>query len=517
MANSSKNDQATFDAALFGLTLDRVVKGAARVPLHMQLAEALRVLILSGGGTAGLRLPSGRSLAAELSVSRMTVTTAYEQLLGEGYLETRRGSGTFVANRLPHQAPVAHPEGQTAHPSAVKQPSSTSAPPARPWLPFHFGLPDPALFPHRIWARHLERVWRAPEPALLAQPDRFGWHPLRAAICAHLAVWRGLVCDPQQVVITSGAAEAIDIICAAILPADRAVAVEDPCWQPLRGRLEQAGLRVRALPVDADGLDASALAGHEGAAFVTPSRHYPTGAVMPLARRLALLDWAARHGSLVIEDDYDSEFRYRGQPLPSLAGLDAMANTLYLGSFSKVLNPALRIGYLVLPERFIAPVRAHFSDRSAGASLVPQPALATFMAGGDFAVHLRRMRRTYAKRQACLIAALQETSDDAPNRQAGRVTDWLDVRPDPSGMHLCCPVRPVRPPHAARPSNKAPFTDRQIAQACRARGLVVGAVSEHSVLPDPPQGLLLGYAAFEEQALQQAARRLATVLHELPR
>lgn len=475
MATQRKNHQSNFDAALFALTLDR----AGAVPLHIQLAEALRGLILSQPNVAGLRLPSGRNLAVELSVSRMTITTAYDQLLGEGYLTARRGSGTFVAEHLPHLA-------------APPKRRAPVAPAPKPWVAFQPGLPDPALFPHRLWARTLERVWRDPAPGLLAQPDAFGWYPLRQAICDHLAVWRGLDCDPEQVLITGGASEAIDIICHAVLRRGDLAAIEDPGWHPLRHVLAKSGLDQRPQRIDAHGLNAAQLPGGVAAVFVTPSRHFPTGTVMPLARRLALLDWAAQNRALVVEDDYDSEFRYRGQPLPSLAGLDGLKSTIYLGSFSKLLNPALRIGYLVLPEAHIAPIRAHVRACGTRASLVPQPALAEFMQSGDFATHLRRMRRTYAKRQASLVRALAEAAD------------VLDVQSDPSGMHLCCDLR-----------GGIGVSDAEISARATEQGLCVRALSSHAVLPDPPEALLLGYAAFDEATLGRASGALVTLLRDL--
>ncbi|MBW4707413.1 PLP-dependent aminotransferase family protein [Roseobacter sp. YSTF-M11] len=477
MANIEQKLQSNLDAKLFALTLDR----RAPKPLHLQLADALRDIILSGGALSGARLPASRGLAGELSVSRMTVTTAYDQLLGEGYLSARRGGGTFVADHLPHLAP---PRGVKPR---LPQRSAD-------WRPFQPGLPDWALFPHRIWARHLERSWRAPAPGLLAQPDPLGWFPLRAAISEHLSAWRGLECDPEQVVITGGAWDAFDIVFRAILAPGQNVAVEDPGWSPLRHMLTRSDITPVPIRVGTDGLDAHDIARDIAAAVVTPSRHFPTGVSMSLARRVTLLDWARSTRALIVEDDYDSEFRYQGQPLPSLSGLDGLRNTLYLGSFSKLLSPALRIGYLVVPTAQIDPVRSYLSLTGSRASLVPQPALATFMDSGEFATHLRRMRRTYAKRQACLVSALAPLADD------------LVVTPDPSGMHLCCPLAPALADIA---------TDKDVSELGAAHGLTVRALSSHAVLPDPPQGVLLGYAAFDEDALRESAEVLTGLIRQV--
>ena len=433
------------------------------------------------GHFGGARVPSSRMLAAELSVSRLTVTTAYRQLVAEGYLVTRHGSGTFVAQDIPHLAPPA---------PRRPLPSTRSREP----LPFAMGLPDQSLFPHALWAWHLQRAWRAPKPALLHKGDAFGWLPLRSMVCEHLAAWRGLEAAPEQVVITAGAADALDIIARAALRPGAKLAIEDPGWPPVRALLTRLGLHPLPLRIDGEGLDPARIPPNTSGAIVTPSRHYPTGTVMPLARRAALLHWAGANSALVVEDDYDSEFRYEGQPLPSLAGLDGLRRTLYVGSFSKLLSPSFRIGYLVLPEALVGAARDAFRQAGSRASLVPQPALASFMASGEFATHLRRMRRTYARRQAVLVSAL-----------AG-VADQIEVHADPAGMHLCTPLLP----NLAQRT-----TDVALVQMASARGLTLSALSAQSALADPPQALLIGYASFAEDALRRGAGQLAALLGAL--
>lgn len=472
MANFDKNPQSNLNATLLAMVLDR----AAPQPLHLQLAGALRALVLCGRH-GGQRLPASRVLAGELSVSRMTVTSAYDQLIAEGYLIARRGDGTYIAGHLPHLVAPA------PRPAAGPKPAQV--------LPFHPGMPDQASFAHRAWARHLERAWRAPEAGLLELADTFGWHPLRAAIAAHLAAWRGLDCVPGQVVITGGAWDGFDILRGAGLLRGEKLAMEDPGWPTLRRLITRAGMTPAALRIDGDGLDPALIARGVTGAIVTPSRHYPTGIAMPLTRRLELLHWAEAAGGLIIEDDYDSEFRYQGQPLPSLAGLDGLTRVVYMGSFSKLLSPSLRIGYLVLPEAHLTAARDYLSVTGARASLLPQPALARFMESGEFSAHLRRMRRVYARRQAWLL------------RELAPASDLLELHPDAAGMHLCVPLRPV-----------LRATDQQIAARATAQGLTLRALSAHAHLPDPPQGLLLGYAAFDEDQLSQAARRLARVLRD---
>lgn len=477
MANIKKNTKSNLDVALFGISLDQ----HAAETLQAQLIDALRAIILADPAHAGLRLPASRRLAEELSVSRTTVQTAYDQLLSEGYLSTRQGSGTFVASNLPH---LSLPPIRRVH----------ERPPLQPWRPFDSGIPDASLFPHRIWARHLEKAWHAPETDLLARPDPFGWHPLREAISDHLSAWRGLQCHPEQVVITSGAWEAFEIIFRGLLNQHASIALEDPAWPTLRKMLATTGITARSLRIDDQGLNPAQIPKDTSAVIVTPSRHYPTGVTMPLARRAKLLDWATQQNGLIIEDDYDSEFRYKGQPLPSLCGLDGLHHSIYMGSFSKLLSPVLRIGYLVLPETYLPLAQKHLKQVGPRASLIPQPALATFMNSGEFAVHLRRMRRIYAKRQHHLISELSQADD------------LLHVEPDPSGMHIYVRLRPK----LARKT-----TDTKIEKLGRRDGLTLRALSPHSVLPNPPQGLLLGYAAFDELALTEAAGKLIEILSQI--
>jgi len=479
MANNGKKIQSNLDAEVFKLLLDRTSVHS----LQAQLINALRDMLISGRDYSGARLPASRKLSEELSVSRTTVTSAYDQLLSEGYLVTQIGGGTFVAAHLPHLTPPAPKTGR-----------DRDLP--HPWLPFHPGVPDQSLFPHRNWARHLERAWRRPDTALLARPDPFGWYPLREAITDHLSLWRGLECRPEQIMITSGAWEAFDVIFSGLLEGGQTAAIEDPGWPQMQEAIRTTGTHVQPIRIDGEGFDAARIKKTASIAIVTPSRHYPTGTSMPLVRRMSLLDWAQCQGGLIVEDDYDSEFRYQGHPLPSLAGLDGLKRSIYLGSFSKLLSPALRIGYMVLPDAYLKSAKNYVSRVGARASLVPQPALATFMDGGEFAVHLRRMRRTYAKRLRHLVSELS------------LFDDLLGIAPDPSGMHLCTGLLP---------NLSKRTTDRAIVEEGKKRGIFLRSLSSQSILPSPPQGLILGYAAFDESQLTQAVRKLGEILGEIRR
>ncbi|MES0826434.1 PLP-dependent aminotransferase family protein [Ruegeria sp. SCP11] len=474
MSNYETFSKSNLNRDLFAISLDASLKTS----LQAQLLEALRNLISASPNLVGARLPASRALASELSISRTTVQAVYDQMISEGYLVTRQGSGTYVANEITH----------LSQPQPLPRPAG---PATEPWRPFQTGLPDQSLLPNRQWARHLERAWRAPAPGLLARPDPLGWYPLREAIADHLAAWRHLACDPGQVVITSGAREAFEVVFHGLLGSGKQIAIEDPCWPKLHSILADTGNTGNPIRIDQDGLDAARLPAGIDAAIVTPSRHYPTGVSLPMPRRVSLLDWARQTGTMVIEDDYDSEFRYRGQPLPSLSGLDGLTNTIYLGSFSKLVSPALRIGYLVVPKRLLPNTRSYLDRVGPRASLIPQPALATFMDIGEFAMHLRRMRRIYARRQSHLLDAL------AP------VSDLLNLHADSSGMHLC-----VLP--------RAPLTDRlsdiELSKRAEGIGLRISALSAQCALPEKMQGLLLGYAAFDEDTLSEAAEQLIAIL-----
>ncbi|MGI3183937.1 PLP-dependent aminotransferase family protein [Nioella aestuarii] len=467
--------QTNLNAALLAISLDR----SAPEPLHLQLTEALRHLILSGQALPGARLPASRQLAKDLSVSRQTALTALDQLVAEGYLDTRQGAGCFVASDLPHLAPPA--------PSLTPPPEPPVA-----YRPFQPGIPDMTLLPHATWARHLDRAWRHPNPDLLAMPNPLGWPALRAAIAAHLMAWRGIDCAPGQVVITSGATETFELLAQALLQTGDKVLVEQPGFAPMRAALLRAGLVPVSMDLDEDGAQL-AVESNARAVVLTPSRHYPLGMTMPLPRRLAFLEWAARTSAWIIEDDYDSEFRYTGTPLPALMSLGT-GQTIYVGSFSKLISPALRLAYMVLPPSLVEPIRQALAETGPRASLVPQPALAAFMDSGAFATHLRRMRRVYADRQKALLRSLSRHLPE----------DALIAEPDPSGMHLVCRLGPAL----------ATIRDTDISERAAKAGLTVRALSAYWPDGVGPTGLVLGYAAFSAEQLDGAVQRLAAVLHE---
>jgi GntR family transcriptional regulator/MocR family aminotransferase len=470
------------EAALLSLALDR----RAKLPLHVQLAEGLRRLILGGRIAPGARLPSTRALAEEHGIARATAVLAVEQLAAEGYVTARRGSGLYASAMLP--------EGSLQVPRRASPAAPSPAPPPAPWQSFQIEATDPGLFPRQSLGRLLQRQWRADGAGLLAPQDGFGLFALRAALAEHLRDWRGIAAEPAQIIITSGFFDGLDIIAAAAFKHSDAVLIEEPGFPPLRHALQRLGLRPALGLADQAGLDPAALDQVLRGVFMAPSRHYPLGGTLSLSRRLAFLEWAERAGGFLVEDDYDGEYRYTGAPLPALMSLDRAARVIYLGSFSKVLSRSMRLGYLVLPLPLVAPARAHLARRGVAASIMAQGALAEFIAGGDFAAHIRRTRRVYGRR----LAAMQEAL--AP------LAPYLTPEPTDAGLHL---VARLGPRLAGR------VTDQAIAAAALAEGLHLAPLSALYAGPPRAQGLLLGFAGFTEASIQAAMQRLGSLLARL--
>ena len=461
---------------------------ADREPLQSQIARQIRALVLDGRLKPQAKLPSTRALAEELDVARATIVEAYEQLTGEGYLETRSGSGTRVAAELPEALLTSAPA------RAVAPPASHKAAKRQPARPFRSGLVDWENFPHDDWGRLLGRFWRNPPVTLLEHYDSFGWMPLRQAIALHLYEWRGISCDPAQVIVTAGGVDAFDLIGRAILKPGDQVWIEEPGYPTARRVFAMGGASVVPVPVDTEGLIVARgrdKAPGARAAFVTPARQYPSGVTMPLARRLELLDWAAEADAIIIEDDYDSEYRYVGRPLPALMSLDQRARVIYSGSFSKVFSPIIRLGYIVVPKASAARFREERLSHGAPPSLMAQPALAEFMNSGAFAIHIRRMRRIYAARREALIGALKPAD--------GRL---YTIDASPAGLMLLLHL----PPGAS---------DEALVSLLAERGIEAQSLSSHYAGRKRAQGLLLSFAGFTSDELKKSAARLIEVMTSL--
>jgi GntR family transcriptional regulator/MocR family aminotransferase len=479
-----------------------VLDPSAALPLHRQLNEGIRGAILAGRLGSGTRLPATRVLARELRVSRNTVLNAFEQLLAEGYVEGQTGSGTYVSHVLPddflcvpERPPAQPPAGadrRLSHRGALL--AATPVTIARDQgLPraFRPGLPTFDTFPFDIWTRLLTRHWKRPPPDLLSYGEPAGYYPLREAIAAYLRAARGVQCATEQVIVVAGSQQGLDLAARVLLdPGDR-VWIEDPGYVGARGALQSAGAQLVPVPLDGEGLRVAVgidRCASARMAYVTPSHQYPLGVTMSLSRRLALLDWARRTGAWVLEDDYDSEYRYTGRPLPALQGLDADDRTIYVGTFSKVLFPSLRLGYLVVPadlvDAFVA-ARA-LADRHPPS--LEQAALADFIAEGHFTRHIRRTRALYAARQAALLDAAQR-----------ELAGSIELHPAEAGMHLI----------GWLPEG---VDDTEIAKRAARANLDTPALSSYALEPQRRGGLLLGYAAVDEADIRQGIQRLGRVL-----
>lgn len=487
----------TRDPLLFGFGFDP----QAAQPLHAQLRDALRDAILARRLAPGDRLPASRVLAADLGCARGTVLLALEQLAAEGYIVARTGSGTRVAAALPEDLP-AQPAPSRSAPAAPpvlsRRGAALTAAPAPDYLApraapdaFCLGRPAPDAFPHALFAKLLQaegRTLAETAPTALGHPD------LRRAIAAYLAAGRGVACDPEAVIVTSGIRQSLRLLARLLLDPGEAAFVEEPGFPGIALALAEAGLRIVPVSVDAGGFAigrARILDPEARLAVVTPAQHYPLGHAMSLENRLDLLAWAEARDAWIVEDDYDGAYRYAGRPLAPLRTLDRGGRVVYAGTFSKVLTPALQLSYLVLPDGLAEPVRRALAELGAAPALLGQVALARFIEEGHFAAHLRRTRRLYALRQEALVAAARAHAD------------WLDVAPMQGGMHL-----------VARPGPRWPagLDDRTAAASCARAGVAAVGLSAYRARPGGAPGLLLGYAAVPERAIAPALRQLVRAL-----
>jgi len=455
------------------------------VPLLRQIYLALRQAILSGVLAPGARLPPSRALAADLGVARNSVVAAYEQLLAEGFVTGRVGAGTFVASDLP-DVPEPAPAAPPAPDPAVGEAHDLYG--TQPFTTGRVVLDQRTL---QVWRRLTMRHLRQPDPALLGYADPRGSAALRQTVAAYLRAARAVRCEPDQVVITAGAQQAIDLVMRVLIAPGDAAWLEDPCYPAVRAALVAGGARIVPVPVDAQGMVVAAgvaAAPQARLAYVTPSSHYPLGMQLSMARRLELLAWARREGAFLLEDDYDSEFRYAGRPLASLQGIDEAGRVIYVGTFSKVLFPGLRLGYAVVPptllDRMLAARR--LSDWHPAA--LQEAVVTDFLAQGHFTQHLRRMRLRYREARDALAEALEKAAPHA-----------LEVEPPQQGMKLIARLR-------------GGLSDVAVAEAAARAGLVARAVSPMYLAAPPMQALMLGFTGHEPAALRRAARRLGDVV-----
>jgi GntR family transcriptional regulator/MocR family aminotransferase len=481
------------------IILDR----SSATPLYRQVYEGYRAAVVERRLRPGDRLPSTRTLAAELGISRLPVVNAFEQLVAEGYCEGLVGSGTYVARSLPGELLPADSSG--SRPGNKPRPgqrilSRTSARlvrPPEPWLS-RFGpvrVGDVAIdqFPLKVWSHLLARHGRALSPALLRYGDAMGYWPLRQAIAAYLRAARSARCEAEQVMIVSGSQQALTIAVRAVVDPDSEVWVEEPGYWGVQNALVASNARLVPVPVDEEGLNVAGgieRAPRATAAFITPSRQLPLGTTMSAPRRMQLLDWARRRGSWVIEDDYDSELRYSTFPIAALQGLDRDSRVIYIGTFSKVVFPSIRTAYLVIPSDLVPRFVAVRRTLDICPPISSQVVLADFIREGHFTRHLRRMRQLYSERRRLLV--------DCLHRELGERLRFIG---EPAGTDLV-----VLLPRGMR--------DRPLAERAAEEGLWLMPLSDRYLGRATRQGFVLGYGGTSVEEIPAAVRRLRRLLDQ---
>ena len=455
------------------------------MPMYLQLVQQLRRDILSGKLSSGMRLPSSRALATDLEVSRVTIINAYEQLLSEGYCSAARGSGIFVSDEIPDDLlQVDHrlkPESR-----------DEKEPPAHPAIDFNAG-PDMRLFPHAAWARLFQQVWAKPSARLLGRTDAAGWIELRGQIASHLKIWRGITCSPLQIFITSGGAESIELIAQGLFDKQQMIAMEEPGYRSSWQSLERLGFKLQPVEVDENGLDSERLSDCR-AAVITPSRQFPLGHTMPLARRLQMLKWACQNNGLIIEDDYDSEYRYRGLPLPALMSLDHDERVIYMGSFAKIFSNSLRLSYFIVPSRYVECMNQTISHMGPRAAFLAQPVLARFMQSGAFAAHIRRMRRIYAKRLDSFRAAFNQ-----------HLADYMQLYDETGGIHIVAELKDKISAH---------ISDKEFAAKARLNNIALSPLSKYYKTSRKKYGFIFDFTALDIDQVEESIKALTLLLEK---
>ncbi len=486
-------------------------RGDSELPAYRRLYAMIRDAVLDGTLAPGARLPATRNLASLLGVSRNTVLGAFDQLLAEGYLQGRRGAGTYVAD-LSEFAFPGGPAAKTRSSPKAKTAGGTNPRPANPGLskrgrriasikvsrakpfartrPFQPGVPALDEFPMAEFSRLFGRYYRLLDKGDFGYSGPQGYGPLREAVTAYLRLSRGVACDPERVLIVNGSQEALDLCARLLLDPGDPCWMEDPGYLGARGAFAAAGGEIRPVSVDEHGMNVEqVLRGKKTprVIYTTPSHQFPLGAVMSLERRLALLDFAARKKVWILEDDYDSEYRYAGRPLSSLQGLDRHERVIYIGTFSKVLFPAIRLAYMVVPESLVSAFRAARALVDRQSPLVPQAVLAHFMREGGFHAHIRRMRTLYDERRRVMLEEIASMPELTP-------------APGDTGMHLAL--------YLPRGMN-----DEQISAQAAAQGLDLPALSPYYLGRARP-GLLPGFAAFTPDEIRSGMGAVRGILEK---
>jgi GntR family transcriptional regulator/MocR family aminotransferase len=476
--------------------------------MYRQLYDWFRRAIIEGQLRPGQRVPSTRGLAAELKISRIPVLQAYEQLLAEGYFETFVGAGTCVARSIPDDAPKTlaarnGPQriGQKPGPRRMsRRGAALTHLPAQPWLnisgAFRVSLPALEHFPVGFWSKLVARHSRRPPRGIMAYGDAMGYLPFREAIAEYLGAVRGVRCEPSQILVTTGSQQALQISAQVLLDPDDRVWMEEPGYPGARQAFMTAGAQLIPVRVDHDGMNVAEIIRRDGrrdrdarAVYVTPSHQYPMGTTMSATRRMVLLNWAAHSGAWIIEDDYDGEYRFGSRPIASLQGLDTDGRVIYVGTFSKVMFPALRLGYVVVPKDLVPAFSAARDAADIFSSTLYQAVMTDFIREGYFARHIRRMRMLYMERRNALVKAIQIQMEDT-----------LEVIGAEAGMHLVA----LLPPRT---------DDVAVASKAVHRGISAMPLSSCYLKLPIRGGLILGYGGANAHQIHDGIRKLRMSVH----
>ena len=453
-----------------------IIDRSRDTPIFEQLCEVVRKLAHSGTLKKGIVLPATRVLAEDLTVSRSTVVTAYEQLVAEGYLEGKVGAGYTVCSigtvELPH----------TSNDSIQ---ATECVPTLMPLTP---SQPDMRLFPYRHWAKSVARVCRTNPESMLTGADIFGNFALRKTIANHVNEWRGLKASPQQVIITTGATDALNICFRMLTKVGQTVGIEDPGYKPISRFVTSQGLIPVYLDIDKNGAVLPEKKTKPRVVVLTPSHQYPLGGAMSPQRRLDYIHWANTNHAWIIEDDYDSEFRYSGRPIPAMAGFDKLNRTIYVGSFSKIFSNTLRLGYIIAPNSLVALIRRTMNDYGLKAGLMPQQPLSEFIDSGDFYRHLRRVRKIYNERRKFLV-----------NELSKKFSHFGHVQDHPAGMQLIFHLNNT-------------LKDTEVALRAKEVGIALEPLSESTMRNLDYNGFILGFCGYTEGEMDIVLKRLLTLL-----
>ena len=486
----------------FAPVIEKAERGG--VPLYRQLYDGFRRAIIEGRVRAGQRVPSTRVLANELDISRISVLGAYEQLLSEGYFETFVGAGTCVAQSIPDELvkplplEARRPNLGTVQPMGRRRVSRRAAAwaqsPVQSWLDnlgaFRVSLPALDQFPLDTWSKLVAMHARTPTRGIMAYGNPMGHLPFREAIAEYLHASRSVRCDPSQILITTGSQQALQLCAQVLLNPGDAIAMEEPGYPGARAAFHAVGAKLAPIPLDQDGIVVASIAKQGRAAravYVTPSHQYPMGMAMSATRRMLLLNWAARNNAWIIEDDYDSEYRFNGRPIASLQGMDSNDRVIYIGTFSKVMFPALRLGYLVVPKDLLPAFSAARASADDFCSTLYQVALTEFMGEGHFARHIRRMRTLYRERRKRLVRAIET-----------HLKGNLEVVGDDAGMHLVALLA-------------SGVDDTAIGVGCAKAGIAAMPLSCCYVRLPRRGGLVLGYGGVNTHQIREGIRSLKCV------